>query len=54
VGFHSAGGWIYTWTGERVVKQEGRTRGLIRGGSKSASSVPGQGSRGPVGGVSAL
>lgn len=51
---HSAGGWIYTWRDERVVKQKGRTRGPIRDGSKSASSVPGQGSREQVGGVPSL
>lgn len=34
-------GWrISTWRGERLIKQEGRIRGHIRGGSKSASSVP--------------
>lgn len=34
-------GWrISTWRGERLIKQEGMIRGHIRGGNKSASSVP--------------
>lgn len=51
VGFHSTVGGIKnlsTWRGERVIKQDGMmgVGGHIRDGNKSASSVPGQGSRG--------